>query len=350
MPIIKWTLERNPTQGYPSDGVLLKSDIETLSKQYAIYKKDKQESENDVRKLILGQACEALLEKVKAKLEEVVDSFTKWQPANKTILPPKVELLMGKLKKIERIMQKSVHYAVEPSTTSATGSSTLLLNRVCDVLRATIVVPTNSLFRDDFGSAMIDIVNDAFGGKVVSVKNRFMLSTCPELVTWDGKEIKIDMSSPLASDFSELANLNLLGRDSFYRDMAMLIKLEDKAYPNGKGLSHVYLELQIASEDLHNAKSPEDKTELSGHDAYRLLRAITEYMEYQRWTQNGKSTPSLPSAETFYAMPLLSDWVKFPKFLEFMWNLYRSHQKKTTPMWTAIDKSKWYAESSPSKT
>lgn len=347
MPKIKWSVESgSPTQGYPSD-TILKKDIETLSKQYALYKKDGNSDDNDVRKMILGQACAQLLERkeVLEKLESIVSAVKQWTSKDGTNTNPKVSLHMGPLKKIERIMQKAVHYAVEPTTDSATGSSTLLLQRVCDVLRATIVVSTDQLYEEKFGSSLIDIVNTTFSGKVVSVKNRFMLSSCPELVTWDGKEIKIDTHNKLAQDLDELVNLNLLGRDSFYRDMAMLIKLENSKFANGQGLSHVYLELQIASESLHNAKSPEEKTGISGHDAYKLLRTIAEHAEYQRWTKGGTVTPALPSAFTFYPPPKFSDWVKFPRYLELMWQLYRDNQKICKPMWNAIDQSQWYAKS-----
>lgn len=354
MIVYKWPEKLSLAQGYPSNGELLKKDIEALSKHYGMFMDPKtdpkcpkdadakalndiKKSHNDVTNLAIGKACDAVSAQVTQIMSDVAAKFKALQtPKLTTAKPPDLTWELGPLKKIERIMQKSVHYAVEPRN----NSNTLMLQRVCDILRGTVVLPSYTLWKEGFGSQMIDLVNEAFNGGVVQVKNRFILQDYPVIRAYPGKWTEKDDKG-----MAHLIEVDLLGRDSFYRDLAMLIKLDNKTFPNKQGFDHIYFELQLATKELHDAKSDKSHGTVTGHQAYKLVRTVMEHAEYQMWTNNGKDTPALPNAIDYYPLPSTDDWEQFEPAVKRMWDLYRASQKYLiTPMWKAINGSDWYGK------
>lgn len=355
MIIYKWPEKLSLAQGYPSNGELLKQDIDALSKHYGMFMdpntdptcpkdadakklKDIKAEHNDVKNLVVGKACDAVSSQVSDVMTNVVAEFKALQkPKLTTAKAPDITWELGPLKRIERIMQKAVHYAVDPKN----NSSTLMLHRVCDILRGTVVLPSYTLWKEGFGAQMIDLINKVFHGSVVQVKNRFILQAYPPVREYNGKWTK----NGLGEAMIDLIENGLLGRDSFYRDLALLIKLDDKTFPNKQGLSHVYFELQLATKELHDAKTEKKPNQVSGHQAYKLVRTIMEHAEYQMWTNNGKETPALANAMDYYPLPSEQDWHDFEPSVRVMWDLYRQSQKYLiTPMWKAINDSDWYGK------
>ncbi len=324
MPIKKFVAGGTPTQGYPADGELLAADLEILTQQYQV--------SDDVTHLVLGAACNMLHDRVAQTLAALRKRIVK---LDDSVTDGDVKLHMGKLKKVERIMQKAVHYAVCSDKQSATPK----LASVCDILRGTIELPAGLLQVEGIGSRLIDTVNQAFDGQVIQVKNRFIESMYPNIADYTGRT----MSPELKNDIITLVKQGLWGRDTFYRDIQLLVKLGSDAWETASGLDHVLLEIQLVSSQLYGAKSTPSDNGMSGHDQYKVVRAIMEHCEYHHFTDGGKNNPPLKNAFTYYPPPSAKYWESFTGSLLSMWELYRKaspgFQKNLQP---AIDDSDWY--------
>lgn len=325
------------TQGYPSDGKVLAVDIAAIKQQYEAYKKDRKESDNDVTQLVVGLACDTIKPDVEARLKKVRDALSALKPDDVT--DGDIVLKMGPLKKIERIMQKAVHYTVEEKL------DTLQLPMVSDILRATIVLPPGYFKKKDIGSSMIDAVDAVFEGSLWKVKNRFIELRYPSLFEYNGRK----MTPSLVADIKALSIQKIKGRDTFYRDLQLLVKLDRSTFDNTTALEHVFLELQLVSSALYGAKVTKSDDEMSGHEMYRITRAIMEHCEFAFWTEEGAKPPRFASAEDFYPLPPARSWENYTRALGNMWDLYRSAADQYVPtLQTAIDNSKWYAKYSGS--
>jgi hypothetical protein len=388
-------------QGYPkptNDKDVLKDD---RNKLLEIYKDPVKCAEKDaIKYLELGKACSALLPHVKekvintcgkadGKVYKVLDSYGKW--IKKPKLPGTetakggVELgdmtfMMGPLKKVPRILQKAVGYAVCDKKDQADPK----LERVVDILRGTLIFENEELLLfqpDDFkgciGSQLIDAFNDEFGGQLVQVKNRFMNRRQPVLHSFTTQNFTKALNTPsnhtiieddleeemenagLVNTIATMANLELSGRDTFYRDLQLLIKLPIKNFAN-KGvaspLTHVFFELQITTRRLYAAKSikadEDDPNSKTGHELYNQIRRVMEYCEYLYWTWKKKRDDSdfkyKMSEELlteFFTTPVPADFTEFEEALTTMWEQYQQYSpkgKKLDAIRNAIDNSTWY--------
>lgn len=325
-----------PRQGYPNDGRTLSADIELL-KQKVTAKSD------NVEALALGKACTAIHSGVESLLKTLRTRL--WKLADLHINDGAVKLHMGKLKKNSRILQKAVHYAVCTDRNKQTDYPRL--DRVCDVLRATIEFPASYFEKDAIGSEIIDTVEATFRdkgkGKVVQVKNRFIEGRYPNIQTYTGKGD--DLSATLRKEIIAYVSKGVFGRDGFYRDLQLLVQLGGDKWRFGDGidLSHVMLEIQLVPSRLYEAKTHRNPRGVTGHDMYKVCRAIMEHCEYAVFTSDGKEAPRLADAADYYEAPAPRAWQAFTEMAHSMWELYRKALKDFSPtVATAIDDSKWY--------
>lgn len=329
-------------QGYTGDQ--LATDIATLTRLY-------RDGKDDITETIVGAACAAVLPGVRGRLEElfvdmkkllpddVVIEVTRKDENGKEYKEPvkEVAFKMGDLKKARRIMQKAVHYAV-----CEDNRSTLQLQKVRDILRATIVFPPAAWRGDKIGSSFIDAANKRFPGKVIQVKNRFIETRYPNLVPLQYAILPDDLQKKIESLFKQ----TLYGRDTFYRDMQLLIRIDDADFDNGQGMTHTILELQLASSSMYGAKVFKTKDNGSGHDMYKLIRSVMEYCEFLYWKKKrNDADPALPGAAGYYDVTK-EQWKSFAKSVKTMYELYRSRQAKELAgnLARAIDDSKWYKD------
>jgi hypothetical protein len=394
----------SPLQGYPdvnakpSTGVL-KNDLKLL---LDIYADDTAANNPDaIKKLEVGRVCGELRPKIRKKMIDLcateagsvyklIDNYGKWRekpPENVKRDAKEVELgditfMMGPLKKVPRIFQKSVSYAVCTDKPTAEPK----LARVVDILRATMIFENEEffLFKPDdgkacIGSQLIDLFNKEFGGQLVQVKNRFMNRRQPQLHSFTtqnfAKALNVPMNHTIIEDDEEdlereevtnanlvntiatMVNLELSSRDTFYRDLQLLIKLPTDKYSVQSPMKHVYFELQMTTRALFNSKTVETNGR-TGHQIYNQIRGVTEYCEYLYWTwkrQNGKDKDKLAQVEldqklidaVFYT-PHMDDFASFEKDLTAMWEQYSLKApkgKKLDAIRNAIDESDWYKNS-----
>lgn len=188
----------------------------------------------------------------------------------------------SKLKGAKRIHEKAVQYKAEAIASNNPGGDDIFISNVRDILRATIVFESINVLNDWCGTNgkqdnIIDIVDSVF--PVLRVKNRFVGGALPMIRPTNN----IDDLSKLftietraykaAQNRNPNANVQKLTRDTFYRDIQMLVLLE-----NGKNgvtttpLSHHIAEVQISVKDMMTAK---DK----GHEPYEHLRVLDGYID-----------------------------------------------------------------------
>lgn len=336
MPIIKHAV--GVVQGYGNGQ--LATDIQKVTDLYT-------NKDDDITKTIVGAACKAVQPEVQKKLKELFAQMKTLVPDNvvlevtrtkngKEVKEPvkEVSFKMGPLKKVQRIMQKAVHYAV-----CEDDKDTIQLQKVRDILRATIVFPPAAWRGEGIGSAFIDAANEKFPGKVMQVKNRFIETRYPNLAPLEYAELPNDLIRNIDSLFKQ----TLFGRDTFYRDMQLLIRIDNDVFPNGQGMTHTILELQLASSAMYGAKVFKTKDNGSGHDMYKTIRSVMEYCEFLYWQKDRKAKPKLPGAAGYYNVKV-EQWDKFAQSVETMYGLYRSRQAEDVAknLGYAIDNSKWY--------
>lgn len=339
MYVKKHLVGSDPVQGYPADGKVLNTDLVTLQQLYKDWGTTRADSDNDVTQLVLGLACDNIKVEVEERLKGVREKLFKLCPDS--VNDGQVKLHMGPLKKVQRITQKAVHAAVEADL------DTIQLAQVNDILRATIELPTAAFQKEGFGSQMIDTLNGSFHGELKRVKNRFVEVHYPRLTEYYGRKL----TPSLVKDIEALVHDGIRGkwkpgRDTFYRDLQLLIRLDRKNFDTGTALTHVFLEVQLVSDALYGAKVMASDSDMSGHQMYRICREVMEYCEFDHWTAGGKKTPRLPDAESYYSFPPAGHWENFTRALGNMWDLYRKSAKQYVPtMETAIDNSEWYKNS-----
>lgn len=351
MPTRKYAI-KGIVQGYT--GSQLQDDIKKLAglrKETIVKEKTVVEYAEDVTLLIVGKACAAVMPDVDTSLkklfvklkkllpDEVVRSVTRVDPDTKLEYQDDVSDLhykMGPLKKNSRIAQKAVHYAVCDKQNYATPQ----LQLVRDILRATMVFPPNAWGSkvDLIGAKMIDTVNDHFGGQVVQVKNRFIHSRYPNFNGLNGFKLPKDLDEYIDANFKE----TLWGRDSFYRDLQLLIRIDSDTFPNGQDMTHTILELQLASSKMYSGKTDKKAKGGSGHDMYKNVRTVMEYCEYVWWKNYHKDNVKLPSAAKYYDY----NGITFDTFIKnaiAMADLYRSKDVMGMAgvLGDAIDDSEW---------
>lgn len=391
-------------QGYPAatnDTDILKADRELLMSLYA--DKAKRTNPDSVKELELGKLCDALRDPVKYKVVDMCsktsggvyklfEEHAKWKTKPprredvnvnvKEIKMGDMTFMMGPLKKVPRIMQKAVGYAVKEDAPE------IRLDRVVDVLRGTLIFENEEflLFNPDnqtpnIGSRLIDAIHKDFGNGVIQVKNRFMLKRQPKINHATDKDFlaaldklgrnappKLDVSGyeiedpDLVNTIATVVNLELNGRDTFYRDLQLLIKLPTANYSNDvvSPLTHTYFELQITTRSLIDAKSGSPTKDTghpdspNGHKRYEQLRRVMEYCEYLYWTYQrtedkkanfNKYKLSKDLLTEFYSTPLWADFDAFDDSLKQMWKLYQDYApsgRKMEGIRNAIDHSDWY--------
>jgi hypothetical protein len=330
-------------QGYPANSDLLATDIAKLTQLDAnMRKKEVTEKGDEVTQTALGKACETVKDGVEQKLDKLREKLWNLCPSGTT--QGDVKLHMGPLKKVSRIMQKAVHYAVCEG-----NSDTIQLQKVRDVLRATFEFPPSALREEGIGSRLIDTIDKEFKNKVVQVKNRFIETRYPNLRAYGGRTV----TRELKEDIQYLFQNGLMGRDTFYRDLQLLVRIDNGDFANEAGLDHTILEIQLVSTALYNAKvtrigSAKNQDSMSGHDKYKLVRAVMEHCEYKYCKERLKRDPDgikLANAEDFYPDLSPRHWLRFTSALESMSDLYRSKQTQEDlkHLQTAIDDSAWYA-------
>lgn len=330
MPCTKKFPKDAPTQGYPNDG------DETLNNDIAKLRRCYDDGVDDVQELVVGKACANLYATAKQKLQVARAQLLKQLPAESR--PDEVHLDMVALKRNRRIMQKAVAYA---ACNDKGEWDTPQLQMVRDVLRATLSFPSSYFEIPDIGSAIIDAVDRAFGRKLAFVKNRFVESRYPNLIDFDGRTLRDE----LKRDIVALANDNLSGRDTFYRDLQLLIRLDADSFPNGTEMRSVLFEVQIVSNALHMAKLKKDNGP-SGHDMYKVIREVMEYAEYVYYKEERKGRFKLADVERFYPDLSPKHWQSFTGFLRDMWDSY-SHRLYEKNLQNAIDNSAWFERNSP---
>jgi hypothetical protein len=396
-------------QGYPAatnDKDVLKADRDLL---ISLYNDEVKRADPDsIKKLEVGKLCDALRAPVKQQVIDMCVKTTggiyklfeehgKWKnkpPAPKNVKADEKEVklgdmsfMMGPLKKVPRIMQKAVNYAICDEEDVADPR----LEKVVDILRGTLIFENEEflLFNPDngtanIGSRLIDAIHAEFGSGVIQVKNRFMLKRQAKLkhntdknfvaalnksenhqlslIDVNGDEVEdVDIVNTIAT----MVSLELVGRDTFYRDLQLLIKLPTASYSDDgvvSPLSHTYFELQITTRTLVDAKSgsPTQDTKVpNGHKRYEQLRRVMEYCEYVYWTYKKKEEAKKKGADfkykmsealltEFFSTPLHADFEAFEDSLDKMWTLYQEHSPRGDKMKgirNAIDDSEWYKKS-----
>jgi hypothetical protein len=255
-------------------------------------------------------------------------------------LPKDVQFKMGPLKKVSRVVQKAAHYAVCDD-----NSEKLQLAKVRDILRATMVFPPAAWGGDNIGSEFIDAIDKHFDGAVVQVKNRFIETRYPNLKPLEYTRLPADLMKHIEWIFKRA----LYGRDTFYRDMQLLILIDNNKFPNGQGMTHTILELQLATSWMYGAKTFKG-TGMSGHDMYKTVRAVMEYAEFlyrQKYWKNRSPSQQvkLQDAARYYeATP--ERWSQFSASVTTMYGLYRRRDVRRLGLQLdkAIDNSKWYKD------
>jgi len=405
MPETRTYSTESALQGYPDVGdsqkerLLLKADRELLLKIYA--KESERDDPDAITKLEVGKLCQAFHGVVKKKVINACSSkdgriyklFDKYQERRKNLPPSPVNVnekdinlgdvtfTMGPLKKVPRILEKAVSYAV---CTKDEDEADPKLERVVDILRGTLVFENEDLllYQPDDGSKciasqIIDAFHDEFGGQLVQVKNRFMNRRQPILHTFytqnfmtalnkeaNHKPIEVSMDEDELADativntIATMVNCEMKGRDAFYRDLQLLIKLPVDKYKNDLNiatqLSHVYFELQITTRKLMAAKAGKSgKNAPSGHDQYKQVRRVMEYCEYLYWTWKKKGASSTfkfkmsdALLEEFFPGPVKADYATFEETIVAMWDKYKANSPQGARLKTianAIDNSKWYS-------
>jgi hypothetical protein len=339
-------------QGYT--GTQLQDDLATLAQlaTQVVYDDGEVDIEydDDITKLVVGRACanvkngvdrslEKLFEKLKKLLPlDVVQSVTRYDAEEKPYQVPvaDVQYKMGPLKKVSRVAEKAAHYAI----CSENNYDKPQLQRVCDILRATMVFPPAAWMAQGIGSMMIDAVNDHFKGKVVQVKNRFIHQRYPNFSQLDGVVLPEELDGFIARTFKQ----TLWGRDSFYRDLQLLVRIDADDFDNGQDMTYVMLELQLASSRMYSGKTDKSAKGGSGHDMYKNVRAVMEYCEFLWWKarhdQNGGI--KLPKAASYYNVAGAS-MTEFAKQAEQMSNLYKGRDVvgMDQALSDAIEGSQW---------
>jgi len=402
MPLRKFATEK-VSQGYPAKGAyedlnrdLLAEDVQKLVD--INNDKVKRSEPRAVTKLLVGTACENLHPIIKSQLIKMllkggslnkllgdygfatVDEISDETKREKEISLGDVTLVMPSLKKVPRIIQKAVNYGICcPAKEQADRPQ---LQRVVDILRATLVFEKKEFFllgnaydnNKNIGSQVIDTFNKEFGGHLVQVKNRFTELRKPILYAYvandfagalaDPKSYEIDdvidykqdqaklenqyASKNLVNSIATLINVQLNGRDTFYRDLQLLIKLPSDLYPNGTPLNHVYVELQLANRALYDSKSVHAADGSSGHDKYVQIRSVMEYCEMLYWNYKNQRLDenfkfSMPDLDKFFPSPLKKDFQEFRPSLIAMWELYERYSGNfRKSLESAIDGSDWY--------
>jgi hypothetical protein len=216
MAVLKHKIE-TLRQGYPvvvnaqTDTDYLMSDLTRLKAIDA----DQELRENpfSLEVLEVGKACTALHPVVKAKMIDLCKkqgaiyklmkshiTTTTTPPENpqtagKTVNLGDVTFIMPALKKIPRIMEKAVTYAV---CDEKVNSAEPVIERVVDILRGTLIFENKEFLlsqpanEENMGSQLIDLINTAFGNNIVQAKNRFMDIRKPMLYNY------------IAADFAKL--------------------------------------------------------------------------------------------------------------------------------------------------
>lgn len=315
-----------PLQGYPDDGKSLAADVAILLDEY--------ENDSDATKLLIGAACNQIYDAVETRLGTVRDKLSALADKG-AVKDADIKLHMGPLKKLQRIAQKAVHYAV--CTDNQTADPRLA--RVCDILRATIEFPAVYFEKPGIGGAMIDAINTEFKGAVVQAKNRFVEREWPSFEEYSASSVDADLCKKII----KYVNTGLAGRDGFYRDLQLLVRLGGNEWSTGGDINHVMLEIQLVPSPMYAAKSARDSNNVSGHDMYKVYRCVAEHCEYAAFTDRGARPPKLPEAVSFYPSPKATEWLTFTQTAQDMWGLYMRVMKGFKGnLATAIDESAWY--------
>ena len=407
MPLLKYKKEEL-RQGYPPAAATNNVDLLAQDRRLLLEIFNDSEQRTDPDKLLsleVGSACKALRETVKTKLIDLclpngavyklMDGYrlvTKQAPpdldrSGKEVAMGDFTFIMPSLKKIPRITEKAVTYAV---CDNVVNSAEPLLERVVDILRGTLILEKREFLltemhdnKGNLGSQLIDTINKAFNNNVVQVKNRFMDIRKPILYNYTATDFVDALNNPnnhvvederpdaqkpinevtrenrpanknLVNNIATMVNSQLKARDTFYRDLQLLIKLPAADFPNNTHMTHVYFELQITTRELYASKSvhASDSQIDSGHEQYVKIRRVMEYCEYMYWAWNKKVAAKNPNFQfnmpqqilnQIFPTPLRADYLDFRDTLEAMWNLYA----KYCPIYRgiiskAIDDSTWY--------
>ena len=236
------------------------------------------------------------------------------------------------LKKVNRIYEKGVAYAVENNYVQ------IPIERVRDVLRDTIVLEVGDLENLSGGqNNIIDQVNKIFHGNVLQVKNRFIETHFPCLPP--------NTANYTENEIEQVVLKGLRGRDTFYRDLQFLILIDKKHGANPAPFKYHIAELQIAIRPIAEGKHD------GGHDIYKSIRRVMEYFEYKYFKNKYAKKQEdfkYKEAESFYKKILKQNDLKdFPKNINSMVDTYRKginlHIPKT--LCFIINNSKWFKDS-----
>jgi hypothetical protein len=125
--------------------------------------------------------------------------------------------------------------------------------------------------------------------------------------------------------------------------MALLVKLPNATFPNNNKFSHVMFEVQLAAQSMYEAKTSKDPNAPSGHEMYKVARAVTETCEYLLWTNYDQITPRFADAPLYYEPLEDKYWQSFTSYVTGMWDMYRDAQEWLTNQFDkAVYESKWY--------
>jgi len=324
-PLTQFSLG-TPLQGYPDDGKTLAADVAILLDEY--------KNDSDASKLLLGAACNQVYDAVELRLGSLRKKLVALN-TSPAVQDADVKLHMGPLKKLERIVQKAVHYAVCTNNQSAEPR----LARVCDLLRATIEFPAVYFEKPGIGGAMIDAVNAEFKGAVVQAKNRFVEREWPPFHEYTADSVDDD----LRKNIIDYVTNGLVGRDGFYRDLQLLVRLGGDEWSTGSDITHVQLEVQLVPSPMYAAKTARGADGMTGHDMYKIYRCVAEHCEYAAFTESGKKSPKLKNAWSFYPDPQSIAWRTFTQRAHEMWGLYaRVMRGFEGRLANAINESDWY--------
>lgn len=315
---------------------LQKNGIKNLSLIKNIKKRKLADSEL-TEKLELGKSSKKCKPLFTEKLEEVRNKIAGGRQYNPrkdgTLHFWNANLGVARLKGAKRIHAKSLIYKSSRET-----DLSLIVNQVRDVLRATISFETvDKLLAwcggPGAGSNIIDLIDSKL--PVLRVKNRFTGAPLPKAINGDLSTIEKLYEAKTFQLDPKLKGQARITRDSFYRDIQLLVCLNGNQGFDASPFKYHIAEVQITVDTMAAAKKV-------GHHTYENLRQIDGYIELKRAYERSKDIRFVDMLKE--AMPDQKLVASFPRDTKEMADVYRKALKGDQPpknLRDVIDNSKW---------
>ncbi len=298
----------------------------------------KEQNSKMTEQLLLGQSAKNCTNQFIKELERIRNKISGGKRYTHSSNTPEVNakakywfanIKSGSLKGAKRIHEKAVIYSAK---SKEANPPELMINNVRDVLRATIVFETVEKLEEwcsgsGPGKNIIDFVNSKF--PVLRVKNRFVGDALPQFKPFASLNSLVQLYNEKKKEH--------VTRDSFYRDIQMLVLLDSSKGFKTAPFTHHIAEVQISIEKMMGAKKV-------GHKAYENIRVIDGYIEMKKIFEKNKDNARV--AELLKLKVPKMDIVKsFYDDTQTMGQIYRDALKgdlAPDPIRMAINNSNWY--------